>query len=41
MLFQKDNDFEKIMSLPNYESYIRQDVDLKYQELFFMMNFNG
>ena len=35
MLFQKDSDFEKIISLQNYKSYIRQDIDLKYQELYF------
>ena len=35
MLFQKDSDFEKIISLQNYKSYIRQDIDLKYQEFHF------
>ena len=34
MLFQKDIDIDKIISLQNYKSYIRQDIDLKYQELF-------
>ena len=39
MLFQKDSDFEKIISLQNYKSYIRQDYDLKFQELYFYDEF--
>ena len=35
MLFQKDIDIDKIISLQNYKSYIRQDYDLKFQELYF------
>ena len=30
MLLQKDNDIDKIISLQNYKSYIRQDHDLKF-----------
>ena len=41
MLFQKVNDINKIISLQNCKSYIRQDIDLSYQELYFMMNFDG
>ena len=32
MLFQKVIDFEKIISLQNYKSYILQDIDLKKKE---------
>ena len=39
MSFQKVIDFEKIISLQNYKSYIRQDIDLKYQELYFYDEF--
>ena len=35
MLFKKDNDIDKIISLQNYKSYSRQDYDLKFQELNF------
>ena len=35
MLFQKYIDIDKIISLKNYKSYIRQDYDLKFQELYF------
>ena len=34
MLFQKDNYVGKIISLQNYKSYIRQDYDLNYQDLY-------
>lgn len=30
MLFQEDIDVDKIISLQNYKSYIRQDHDLKF-----------
>ena len=30
MLFQKDINIDKIISLENYKSYIRQDYDLKF-----------
>ena len=39
MLFQKDIDVDKIISLQNYKSYIRQDYDLKFQELYFYDEF--
>ena len=32
MLSQKDIDIDKIISLQNYKSYIRQYYDLKFQE---------
>ena len=35
LFFQKDNDSEEIISLQNYKSYIRQDIDLKYQGMFY------
>ena len=39
MLFQKVNDINKIISLQHYKSYIRQDIDLNYQELQFYDEF--
>ena len=39
MLFQKVNDINKIISLQNCKSYIRQDIDLSYQELYFYDEF--
>ena len=40
MLFQKDNDIDKISSLQKYKSYIRQDHDLKFKELYFYDKFS-
>ena len=39
MLFQNVNDFKKAISLQNYKSYIRQDIDLNYEELYFYDEF--
>ena len=39
MLLQKDIDIDKIISLQNSKSYIRQDYDLKFQELYFYDEF--
>ena len=39
MLFQKDIDIDKIITLQNYKSYIRQDIDLNSQELYFYDEF--
>ena len=36
ILFQKKNDIDKIISLQNYKSFIQQDIDLNYQELYFL-----
>ena len=39
MLFQKYIDIDKIISLKNYKSYIRQYYDLKFHELYFYDEF--